>query len=71
MPIYEYHCLKCDNNFEEIVFSSTEEVTCPECDETKIEKLMSGFSYKSDSTFSSSEGPSCSGCSSSDCGSCH
>lgn len=71
MPIYEYHCLKCDIDFEEIVFSSTEEITCPKCDETKLEKLMSGFSFKNGSNFSSSAGPSCGGCSSSNCGSCN
>lgn len=71
MPIYEYACSKCKNNFEEIVFSSTEDINCPKCKSKKVEKLMSGFSYKSGGSFSSSEGPSCSGCASSNCNSCH
>ncbi|MBW1709524.1 MAG: zinc ribbon domain-containing protein [Deltaproteobacteria bacterium] len=71
MPIYEYHCDKCNEDFEKLVFSTSEEIACPKCDNKKVEKLMSGFSHKSGENFNSSLGSSCTGCSSTDCGSCH
>ena len=46
MPIYEYQCSQCRHCFEKLVFASDEEpVTCPECDETQVEKLMSCVSF--------------------------
>jgi putative FmdB family regulatory protein len=34
MPMYEYHCSLCGEEFEELVSSSTpdSEVECPECE---------------------------------------
>jgi len=71
MPIYEYHCNKCNEDFEKIIFSKSEEIACPKCNNKKVERLMSGFSHKSGDSFSSSIGPSCSGCSSTNCSSCN
>jgi len=31
MPIYEYKCSKCDEEFETLVFRSDESVACPQC----------------------------------------
>ena len=31
MPIYEYVCMECESHFEELVRSSEQAVTCPEC----------------------------------------
>ncbi len=42
MPIFEYRCSACDNNFEELVLGS-QTVVCPECKSEKIEKQMSSF----------------------------
>jgi putative FmdB family regulatory protein len=35
MPMYEYHCSHCGEEFEELVSSSTHdsEVECPECEQ--------------------------------------
>ena len=41
MPVYEYICTQCGHEFEELVFSSSEEVSCPECDSTKVQKKVS------------------------------
>ncbi|MBW2062435.1 MAG: zinc ribbon domain-containing protein [Deltaproteobacteria bacterium] len=71
MPIYEYHCQKCNQTFEKLILSSSEEIVCPKCHDRKVEKLMSGFSFKSGENFSSSGGSSCSGCSSTNCSSCN
>ena len=47
MPIYEFHCTKCDSEFEELVRSSKPEalaeVACPECGSHKIAKKVSTF----------------------------
>ena len=71
MPIYEYHCGKCGHDFEELVMSSKEKVSCPKCLNKKVKKQISASNFKSSGTFSSTAGPSCSGCSSSSCATCH
>jgi putative FmdB family regulatory protein len=75
MPIYEYKCEKCNNEFEYLVLGGNDEVVCPECDTKKVNRVMSACSFKSNggNDFSPSSGSSssCSGCSSSNCSSCH
>ncbi|BDQ37454.1 hypothetical protein SYK_18140 [Pseudodesulfovibrio nedwellii] len=48
MPIYEYICKECDNEFEELVFSQDATVVCPKCGSEKTEKLMSACAVKTD-----------------------
>ena len=44
MPLYEYQCPKCGEQFEEIVpFSRADEVVCEKCGYEKPERLMSTF----------------------------
>ena len=44
MPLYEYRCEKCDEQFEELRSASDEdEVRCPSCDRP-AKKLLSAFS---------------------------
>ena len=74
MPIYEYHCGACNQNFECLVFGS-EKPCCPKCHCENVERLMSacGFLSKSGTgeTVSRSAGASsCSGCAATSCGSC-
>jgi putative FmdB family regulatory protein len=40
VPLYEYECRSCKHTFEELVFGD-EQVTCPECRGTKLERLIS------------------------------
>jgi putative FmdB family regulatory protein len=40
MPLYEYACRNCDHTFETLVFDG-DEVECPECHGTKLERLLS------------------------------
>jgi len=40
MPLYSYHCTKCDNEFELLVGSADVPV-CPSCGGDKLERLMS------------------------------
>jgi len=36
MPIYEYRCDLCGEEFEELVFGSSPEVNCPKCKKAKV-----------------------------------
>ncbi|MBW1912194.1 MAG: zinc ribbon domain-containing protein [Deltaproteobacteria bacterium] len=46
MPIYEYKCNKCGDNFEQIVFPSDDESNfeCPSCCDKDISRIVSSFS---------------------------
>jgi putative FmdB family regulatory protein len=50
MPIYEYICKDCKREFEELVFSQDELPPCPKCRSTKVEKLMSACTVKTESS---------------------
>lgn len=52
MPLYEYHCSDCENKFETLVLSSADEIACPKCNSSRLEKLFSTFGVKSESSFS-------------------
>ncbi|OPY66644.1 MAG: Zinc ribbon domain protein [Syntrophorhabdus sp. PtaU1.Bin050] len=75
MPIFEYVCDKCKNEFEVIVFKD-DEPSCPVCGDKNPTKKMSsfgfsvGFKFKASSSGSDS-GSGCSTCGSSNCSSCH
>ena len=79
MPIYEYKCTDCNEEFEALVFKSDETVPCPKCEGKNIKRLMSacrhatggsdaGAGYSAPSSGSSS---SCAGCTSGNCSTCH
>jgi putative FmdB family regulatory protein len=46
MPIYEYHCLVCNRDFEKLVMTSTAEVECTNCGSELLEKKFSLFGSK-------------------------
>jgi putative FmdB family regulatory protein len=71
MPIFEYRCEKCGNEFELIVFRD-ELVECPACGDKSPTKKMSTFGFSVGYKFKSSSagGSGCAGCHSSDCSSC-
>lgn len=72
MPIYEYRCTKCDKEFECLILGSDNDISCPDCDNEIVERLMSSCSFKSSGSFTPPTGSSgCSTCSSSNCSSCH
>jgi len=69
MPIFEYKCLKCDSEFEKLVFGSADAsgVQCPGCDSPDVERLFScfsGVSKGSDGSTRSLSPSACSSCSS-------
>lgn len=72
MPIYEYKCNKCANEFEVLVLGSNDEVHCPKCQDADVSRLMSGFAHKSEGApMVSSSGGGCSSCSGGSCSTCH
>ena len=68
MPIYEYECRDCGEEFEKLVFG-TQKVTCPKCDSKDIKKKFSVFGMSGvEKPFAGTSG--CSTCSRSSCSSC-
>lgn len=61
MPIYEYHCLGCGEEFEKLVFGQAA-VACPACASAEVARDMSVFGFRSGSTFVASGGGCGSGC---------
>jgi putative FmdB family regulatory protein len=76
MPIYEYHCKKCDQGFEYLVFGSDEPKNCPSCNSRKVGRIMSACGFKTGGSSSepagssASSSSSCGGCSASSCSGC-
>lgn len=78
MPIYEFYCEKCHEEFEELVFGNALP-PCPHCGAAQTRKLMSrpcchksGDGGADDySPPASSGGGGCAGCSGGNCANCH
>lgn len=75
MPIYEFICANCSNEFEEIcsVEISLKKIECPKCLKKNAKKKVSGFAFKSSGKSSASldSGSGCSSCSTHNCSSCN
>ena len=55
MPIFEYRCLDCEKEFETLVLSQDDEITCVTCSGNNLEKLFSAFGVKSEGEVLSTE----------------
>ena len=67
MPIYEYVCQNCGDEFECLVFRD-DTPECPQCHTKDLKKKMSAFGFSVGGKFTSSaSSDSCSSCSSSSC----
>ena len=77
MPIYEYRCTKCGNDFEEIVGVNDPAPACPACSSAKTEKLLSKACFRTgsgeydDGGASPSSSSGCAGCAGGSCATCH
>lgn len=80
MPLHEYSCQKCSQEFEELVFRDDEPVSCPECGSADVAKLISACKFRTggpivagspSSSAAATRGASaCSGCSGGNCSTC-
>ena len=50
MPLYEYKCTGCGNQFELLVRLKAETVACPACGSDAVERVVSMFAVNSEST---------------------
>jgi len=62
MPIFEFVCKECDQEFEELVQGSTSP-RCPACESEELEKKLSGFAV-------ATAAPRAGGLPAGSCGSC-
>ncbi|MEK6692881.1 MAG: zinc ribbon domain-containing protein [Nitrospirota bacterium] len=70
MPIFEYHCPHCGEDFEKLVFSQTV-VECPGCGASEVKKKFSVFGMAGvESRGGDTSSDSCGTCSSSNCSTC-
>jgi putative FmdB family regulatory protein len=47
MPIYDFHCRTCGEEFEALVRAQDATPHCPSCRGTDLERLLSGFAVSS------------------------
>ncbi len=73
MPIYEFHCDDCKQDFECLLLGSEKVEGCPDCKGRNVHRLLSACSFvskgKGGETVSSSAS-SCGGCTASSCSNC-
>lgn len=50
MPIFEYSCKGCGKEFEALVLPTTGAPSCPACQSTELDKLISMPAIKSETT---------------------
>jgi putative FmdB family regulatory protein len=67
VPIYEYHCAGCGQEFEKLVYGATA-VACPACASRDVARQLSRFGTKSGDTFVGSMGGGCACASGGGCG---
>lgn len=71
MPIYEYSCQRCGRDFEVLLKTLNEEVSCPFCGGRELKRLMSVCAISTSEGFrSTSSKASCTGCTATSCASC-
>jgi putative FmdB family regulatory protein len=64
MPLYEFQCADCQDDFEELVRSSVAipEVKCPECGSDHVLRKISVFASKSSGGPSFAAAPAAASC---------
>jgi len=72
MPLFEYRCQECGEQFETVVFDRNRAVTCKKCHSPRVQKLISVFAVAGGSrreTTALESGP-CTSCGASQRGTC-
>lgn len=62
MPIYEYQCLDCKNDFEKLVRASDAPPQCPKCSSTALHKKLSAFAAVTGGASSGADLSACQTC---------
>lgn len=70
MPIFEYSCRRCNHSFEQILVSTREQVCCPKCASSSVEKQLSVFSSPGNRAEPQTASPGGCACTPQTCG-CH
>ncbi|MBI4844117.1 MAG: zinc ribbon domain-containing protein [Nitrospirae bacterium] len=68
MPIYEYRCNECGEEFEKLVMGKAPDISCPKCNSKDVTKKLSVFGMSGVEKQTSS---GCTSCSKSSCSTCH
>ncbi len=62
MPLYEYHCLDCNAEFEAITsFANADKVACESCGSQHVERVASAFACSMQGGGGSAAIPACGG----------
>jgi putative FmdB family regulatory protein len=69
MPIYEYKCTQCNEEFEMLVFGN-KNVDCPKCMSPEVKKKLSVFGMSGVEKPFAGSSSGCTSCSKGTCGSC-
>lgn len=70
MPIYEYQCNTCDEEFEKLVFGN-KAVSCPKCSSEDVKKKLSTFAMSGvERPLAGASSSGCTSCSKGSCSSC-
>ncbi len=70
MPIFEYKCKSCGEDFEKLVFGN-KEVSCPKCSSKEVKKKFSVFSATGTEKPLAGTSSGCTSCTKNTCSSCH
>ncbi len=46
MPLFEYMCHDCSENFETLVLKGDDPVSCPKCSSSDVHKMLSVCGFK-------------------------
>lgn len=50
MPLYEYKCSGCGQQFELLILKASQPIACPSCASESVERLLSMFAVSSDAS---------------------
>jgi putative FmdB family regulatory protein len=70
VPLYEYRCAGCGQEFERYVATAAAAVSCPACTGANVKRKLSLFAFKADGAPMSTAMPSGGSCCGGGC-SCH
>jgi putative FmdB family regulatory protein len=54
MPLYEYKCLLCGDQFELLILRASQQAACPACQSPSVERLISSFAVSSQASHETS-----------------